>query len=474
MRCNVGDAVASPFPILIALLILLAAGLTALGVGITLYALLRRRRGSTPHCRNCGYNLTGTVSSRCSECGADLESPSATVIGQPVRRRLPIVVGLSILLVGLVPMIFTLSAAARNINWYEFKPAALVLRDMRAGSPTTATRALRELVRRDSLGELSVHQRNKLIEACLAEQNRKTPLATVTQEAVTRLGEMYTGGRLTAEQAEALFAGVTRNLRLEVRPRILKGDLCYCRLYSEQRAPEPFWVRREVSATRLDGNAISGIGGYGGSRGWGGGSTTSGFGLPDLDAGEHVIEIDVAIEILPGGPDDKPAHASTHTIAAQFELLAKEPENFIKMVESAQLGAALAASMSIRDIQTTPLLSDEPMQVRIDFRVSNPIPIGVAFDLLVESAGRTIGRASWTFAKGAVGDYYGVQLGLSEPAEVVDVRLRSNGRRARDTVDLYEIWAGELLFKDVPVVRLSQDQPFAETQVHSPTVVDPD
>ncbi|HEY7118227.1 MAG TPA: hypothetical protein VH475_16675 [Tepidisphaeraceae bacterium] len=32
-----------------------------------------------------------------------------------------------------------------------------------------------------------------------------------------------------------------------------------------------------------------------------------------------------------------------------------------------------------------------------------------------------------------------------------DVILRASGRAARATVDLFEIWDGELIFKDVPI-----------------------
>jgi hypothetical protein len=37
------------------------------------------------------------------------------------------------------------------------------------------------------------------------------------------------------------------------------------------------------------------------------------------------------------------------------------------------------------------------------------------------------------------------------PGETVDIVLRTNIDAARRTVDLYEVWNGELVYEDVPV-----------------------
>ncbi len=48
--------------------------LTMAGGGAGVFWLLDRRRATPGLCANCGYDLTGNVSGRCSECGAPVGS----------------------------------------------------------------------------------------------------------------------------------------------------------------------------------------------------------------------------------------------------------------------------------------------------------------------------------------------------------------------------------------------------------------
>ncbi len=48
--------------------------------------LLRLRKGDTPYCGKCGYNLTGLTSPRCPECG-ELLSEVPIVRGELVLHR---------------------------------------------------------------------------------------------------------------------------------------------------------------------------------------------------------------------------------------------------------------------------------------------------------------------------------------------------------------------------------------------------
>jgi predicted RNA-binding Zn-ribbon protein involved in translation (DUF1610 family) len=75
----------------IAWLWILGLSLVALlGLFLLWRGLRPRREGTTPYCRKCGYNLTGTdrtaADARCSECGTHVIDDSGVVFGERVRR----------------------------------------------------------------------------------------------------------------------------------------------------------------------------------------------------------------------------------------------------------------------------------------------------------------------------------------------------------------------------------------------------
>ena len=77
------------------------------GLCLTLLGLRGRRVDAHPLCRRCGFDLTGNPDAAiCNECGADLTRPRAVEVGHRARRRLPLTLGLSLLvpclLVGLL------------------------------------------------------------------------------------------------------------------------------------------------------------------------------------------------------------------------------------------------------------------------------------------------------------------------------------------------------------------------------------
>lgn len=77
--------------------------LTCIGVGIYLIVTSRRAVGGNgPQCGSCGYNLTGSASNRCPECGVlFIEAGVVMQVARSSRVRLWVGVGL---LVGVVPL----------------------------------------------------------------------------------------------------------------------------------------------------------------------------------------------------------------------------------------------------------------------------------------------------------------------------------------------------------------------------------
>ena len=85
-------------------LILLGLALAVVGLWLARRARRRGRRGSAPHCFQCGYNLTGLplpeLNQRCPECGTDLSAPRAVARGRPTRHMPTLTVALLLTVIG--------------------------------------------------------------------------------------------------------------------------------------------------------------------------------------------------------------------------------------------------------------------------------------------------------------------------------------------------------------------------------------
>jgi hypothetical protein len=121
-----------------------------------------RRRGTTPHCRGCDYDLTGIDAARCPECGRELTQDSV-VRGERHRRPRLTIVGIFLLLLGLG--LCTLHVVARSPDVYQYKPTRWVIDDLRT---PIANRAWDELQRCIAQSPLSDSQNARLADTLIA------------------------------------------------------------------------------------------------------------------------------------------------------------------------------------------------------------------------------------------------------------------------------------------------------------------
>ncbi len=97
------------------LAVALLVGVVA-GVVVLIKGKRRGREGTDPACGQCGYNLTGSASNRCPECGT-LFIEAGVTLGNPSTKRarwlLVSLIILSILFVGGIGLSVSLTAARR-------------------------------------------------------------------------------------------------------------------------------------------------------------------------------------------------------------------------------------------------------------------------------------------------------------------------------------------------------------------------
>lgn len=213
--------------IVLATFVFAAFALLVTGAAL-LYALrYPARRGETPHCRRCDYNLTGldlgAGDARCPECGASLRAAHAIVLGERLPTRARRVGGVIVALLACSVLVPVALRVVTELGHPANRPAWLLIRDFRLGSARKANGALHELERRETLGRLTPSQLNQLTEACLAEQAAAAPRAATLSEALQFLGQHYQAGALSAAQRQRFFAEAIANATLEIRSRAPVG-----------------------------------------------------------------------------------------------------------------------------------------------------------------------------------------------------------------------------------------------------------
>src|SRR5258705_10824705 len=151
--------------------IIVPIALMLLGLGLMKVGFLPRRRGTTPHCRGCGYALVGNESGTCSECGRPWTA--ATVVrGERPRHNGIGSSGLMMLLLGLA---IGGGLWLTDVDWYRYLPESWIVKDAGSTNPTTAKRAWDELLRRRAIAPLSENVEKKLTDLALKEQASASP-----------------------------------------------------------------------------------------------------------------------------------------------------------------------------------------------------------------------------------------------------------------------------------------------------------
>ncbi len=427
------------------LLILLALLFAGVGAGLVIRGGWPRRRGTEPRCRACDYNLTGLTSDRCPECGATLTS-AAVVHG--VRRRRPVMIATGVLL--LLLSVVALVPVAQNIDWYALKPTSWLVSDL--DNPAAFNRAWRELRDRYDAGLLVDSNLRKVVARCLAEQGRPWG-ANLKAALVEFLGLCHRDGVLTPAEVERFVQQMVL-LKLEVRAPVVMGDPLPYRLSHTCRFPSGHhWVEITAEQFFLDGQPVgprdgglsrlSGIGAGGSS----GRQTTA------PAPGRHELRGTARVRVFQGPSFEEELStllgAYTRDVTVRFEVLAEAPPDLLEPQPAPQHASALRDAIRI-EIEC----DGRSGWLRIE---AEETPVAVAFDVFLVVDGED--RYARSFDAQAGGGPRGWNSDLAvpgfcdDPPEQCTVILRASQRAAKESIDIFAYWEGELVFEAVPVTR---------------------
>lgn len=441
---------------------------------ILLYRGLRpRRQGDCPHCRTCDYNLTGLGTwdfregAICPECGAPI-TPTGVVLGERRRRPGRIAGGGMALALGLVILVAAALDAVSGVNLFPLLPGPMLVRYVQPNdSSQAADNAWVELASRYKAGTLGAWARGLLIDTCLDAQQAAVGGTRIDQQ-VDFLGICYGKGELSPSRQKRLFQHLL-TMELKVRPKIYAGSKIPWTIQRASQQPGQFLVEIP-SATVRDGQDARQwpewqMQMHGGGQGW------RVLQLPLASEGRHRVTIEGQANVYfnpalaTGGATLGPAAGGTAcysqkvTMSAEYEGLAPGTPDGLKRVANPAMAKSIQASAQPAGFCIQMPRRGWSPQAKPELTLTGyssgsrsyyALPPSTAFDVFVRiedreyPAGKAYGICgvpSWDCRV----PYDGPQ------ANSCDVILRTSEAVARDTVEIFEIWDGEIVYPNIPI-----------------------
>ena len=455
--------------------IVLLIGLAVAGLCLTFVGLRGRRVDAHPLCRRCGFDLTGTPDAAiCNECGADLTRPRAVKLGHRARRRLPLTLGLGVLLPSLVVLGVLGYAAVRAVDWQQRKPQWWLARDLDAADPATSAAAYAELARRYDAGGLGDAAALAAADWVLGRQaDLAVPWDFEWGRFVQRLRD---DGRLD-DARYGRFVVAAIGTHLVARPTVHQGDPLPTEIQFASRGPPGIsWVGTfEWKSVAVGGKPLP---------------TPTIGGRADLDAMGEFVYVGATISFvpliggemttaLPPGPvevggtlwmrvfrqgpgDGKDVSGRTAdvegpvSVSATTDLRPPGDDAGLTYSDESVRGAVEAAVAAGRP---GPWVSKpELFQVPV---VVDPVPAVVSWRLFARYDGREIAaevsaiKSQPRIVSRGVAFFKGEGADLlrraAEEGGRVDLILRPAPDLAKKEVEITPIWDGEVTIPDVPV-----------------------
>lgn len=225
----------------IAILVALAIALFAIRLG-----LRGRRVGDHPYCRRCGFDLFGKpdTSTVCTECGTDLSTPRAVVVGTHERRMIPLMAGLFTLVLALaltIPIGRDVWNWSQRKDWSPWKPESWLVARLRDGTATYQDG--NEVWRRIAARTLSAEALASILDNDIKAGAATRPagwLSSGIDQAMSFMEPAWQSGLLDEPRARRVLQAAL-DCRLNVAPRAAQGEvLRYAVLCSEESLASNF------------------------------------------------------------------------------------------------------------------------------------------------------------------------------------------------------------------------------------------
>jgi hypothetical protein len=416
-----------------------------LAAGIALTIMGRGRRvGDEPHCRKCGYNLTGLPSERCPECGRPATGRNV-IIGTRQRRWRLLAPGLALLLLGLLGGSALLAAMARNIDPYQYAPTFLLEQQAKADDP----RAIGELARRIAAVSVPAQRLAYLIPVGLTRHGQRSATASTTEWAEF-LAALECAGQMTVQQTEQ-FHDQLVSFDIDFRRQVRQGELFM--VFFKTATQGVASLKAECTIE----DAVVGIGNLAEQTFHRAGTTdfSSGFGSTSLG-------MPVPITGLPPGTWPIRVRATkvfTHPdftrdidLERVLEILPADSPEPIRLLKDDKIGRQLRSAITIKSAEKRIGEPPEPGVAYLEMRVQGPIPVDLAFVLLLRVGEREVEVTHFTCKASTSANMYV----MTQPScrnqpdgKIVIPVLRSRLEVAKREPDIVEIWDGELVFPPV-------------------------
>jgi hypothetical protein len=376
-------------------------------------------------------------------------SAKSTVYGE--RKRRPVVAVTGLLLLGVSAAL--IYRAARDVEWYRYYPTGFVLSDLGSSDPTRAKRAVGEIERRWGTETLDDDDFARIFEIGLAEytSDKRSPERYMI---LTFLGRMFTESLLTETQQATLFETMTEPSRFAVRPRVLQGYPVPVVL-EYRRPPIPGLVLRPSSPLISVDGVMTSYKSLDDSRYsiFPNMLTVQRYGVDGENVGRHELSADVEARIFdsridtPSDVSDSDSDVFERPTVFERQVRLESPFEIIPADGPSDVTLLQAPMSAVRVRTRSNILGTRNGERHCLFEVFVTSELNTAFRVF-----KRIENKEWeigTFASRSPDGRFPKSLLTKVGESRCDLVLRSDPDVARRTVDIFEIWEGELIDEGV-------------------------